>query len=75
MSENEQEVVPVKIAEVADILKYTVGDKYAVHVVITEPPELSFGYCFRTAGKWFLAYGIYSAIGAIIISILREIFK
>ena len=75
MSENEQEVVPVKIAEVADILKYTVGDKYAVHVVMTQPPEVTFGYCFRTAGKLLGACAIYSAIGAIIISILREVFK
>lgn len=75
MSENEQEVVPVKIAEVADILKYTVGDKYAVHVVMTSQPEVTFGYCFRTAGKWLAACSIYSLIGWIVGSILYAIFK
>ena len=75
MSENEQEVVPVKIAEISDAYKYIEGGGYAIHVVMTSPPEVTFGYCFRTAGKWLAACSIYSAIGAIIVSILHAIFK
>ncbi len=74
MSENEQEVVPVKIAEVADVLKYTVGDKYAVHVVMTSPPEVSLNYCFRTMGWWILASVCWSliigAVGFVVMLIL-----
>lgn len=61
MSE-ENEVVPVKIEDVSDSLKYIVGDKYAVHVVMTQPPEVTFGYCFRTAFNWMMACAIWSVI-------------
>ena len=64
MSENEQEQIPVdvKLVEVADSLKYVVGDKYAVHVVMTQPPEVTFGYCFRTAFNWMFACLLWSVI-------------
>ncbi len=76
MSENEQEqTVPVKITEIADSYKYICGDKYAVHVVMTQPPEVTFGYCFRTAGKWFAASSIYAAIGWIVAAIIYQIAK
>ena len=75
MPENEQEIVPVKIAEISDAYKYIEGGGYAVHVVMTSPPEVTFGYCFRTAGKWLAACSIYSLIGWIVGSILYAIFK
>lgn len=75
MSENEQEVVPVKISEIGGVYTDLSGDKYAIHVIMNDPPEPSFGYCFRTAGKWIGACSIYSLIGWIVGSILYAIFK
>ena len=71
---NEPEQVPVwvKLVDASDEVKQGYRP---ICVYLKEPPEVSFGYCFRTAGMWIAACSIYSAIGWIIISILREIFK
>ena len=62
MSENEQEVVPVKIAEISDAYKYIEGGGYAVHVVMTSPPPITFDYCFKFIGWWLLAAVCWAAI-------------
>lgn len=71
---NEPEQVPVwvKLVDVSDEVKQGYRP---ICVYMNEPPEVSFGYCFRTAGKWIGACSIYSVVGWIAISILREIFK
>lgn len=51
------------------------GDVLPIQVFMREPPEPSFGYVFRTAGKWFTASAIYGLIGWIVGSILYAIFK
>lgn len=79
MSENEQEIVPVKLSDVADGFKIVTIDKLGnVHNsirVAIEPPEFTFGYCFRTAGKWLAASAIYAAIGWIVAAIIYQVVK
>lgn len=82
MSENEQEVVPVKLAEVAEIFKSVSGEKYAVHVVMNEPPPITLEYCFHVMGLWLAASAVWAFIVgfaggviALVIAILREAFK
>lgn len=79
MSENEQEVVPVKLAEVAEIFKSVSGEKYAVHVVMNEPPPITFEYCFHVMGLWLAAsavwafiIGMFSGVVALVIALISQ---
>ena len=73
-NEQEQTAVWVKLVDVSPEIKQGYRP---VGVFITEPPEFSFRYCFKTAGKWIAASliwsAIYGAIGGVIMAILRSI--
>jgi hypothetical protein len=73
MSENEVEQIPVevKLVDVSDEMKQGYRQ---VPVFMTEPPPVSFGYCFRVIGWWILASAcwalIIGAVGLVVIVIL-----
>lgn len=51
----EQEPVPVKIEEVAEIFKTISGDKYAVRIVLAELPRITFEWAVIAVRNILLA--------------------
>lgn len=73
-NEQEQTAVLVKLVDVSPEIKQGYRP---IGVFITEPPEVSFGYCFKTAGKWIAASliwsALYGAVFGIILAIIRSL--
>ena len=73
--EPEQVPVWVKLVDVSDEMKQGYRQ---VPVFMQEPPEVTFEYCFKTAGRWIAACAvwsmIYGLVGGLIVAVLRAIF-
>jgi hypothetical protein len=62
----EQEPVPVKIEEVAEIFKTISGDKCAVRIVLAELPRITFEWAVIAVRNILLALLFWSAIIAVV---------
>ena len=71
MSEEVEQIpVEVKLVDVSDEMKQGYRQ---VPVFMTEPPPVSFGYCFKAMGWWILASFCWSLIIGIPLFILLGI--